>query len=102
MRPTDRLTLQTGIGYLHGKYLRYIDNGVDAANNRAFTHSPKWTLSSSVDWTALEADWGKLNLIADLNLVSKSYVMPSPLVTTAPTHRNAQPWAMSRRKPPQI
>ena len=89
LRPTDRLTLQTGIGYLHGKYLRYIDNGVDAANNRAFTHSPKWTLSSSVDWTALEADWGKLNLIADLNLVSKSYVMPSPLVTTAPTQTAA-------------
>ncbi len=85
LRPTDRLTLQTGVGYLHGKYLRYIDNGVDVADNRAFTHSPKWTLSSSVDWTALEADWGKLNLIADLNLVSKSYVSPSPLVTTAPT-----------------
>ena len=89
LRPTDRLTLQTGIGYLHGKYLRYIDNGVDVANNRAFTHSPKWTLSSSVDWTAVEADWGKLNLIVDLNIVSKSYVSPSPLVTTAPTQMAA-------------
>ncbi|QZP09018.1 TonB-dependent receptor [Caenibius sp. WL] len=89
LRPTDRLTLQTGVGYLHGKYLRYIDNGVDVADNRAFTHSPKWTWSSSVDWTALEADWGKLNLIADLNLVSKSYVSASPLVTTAPTQTAA-------------
>ncbi len=85
LRPTDRLTLQTGIGYLHGKYLQYMDNGVDVADNRAFTHSPKWTVSSSLDWTAIEADWGKLNLIADLSLVSKSYVSPSPLVTTAPT-----------------
>lgn len=89
LRPTDRLTLQTGVGYLHGKYLRYIDNGVDVANNRAFSHSPKWTLSSSFDWTAIDADWGKLNFITDLNLVTSSYVSASPLVTTSPTQTAA-------------
>ena len=88
-RPTDRLTLQAGLGYLHSKYLRYMDGGVNVADNRAFPHSPKFTLSTSADWTALEADWGKLNLIVDFNLVTKSYVSPSPLEPTALTQTAA-------------
>lgn len=88
-RPSDRLTVQAGVGYLDGKYLRYLDNGVDVANNRAFTHAPKYTVSTSVDWAAMKTDLGKLNLIVDLNMVSDYYVSPAPFVPTSPTQSAA-------------
>lgn len=89
VRPTNRLMFQAGLGYLHSRYRKYMDNGVNVASNRAFSHAPKWTLSASADWTALEADWGKLNLIVDLSATSKYYISPSPLVPTSPTQTAA-------------
>ncbi|WP_161566016.1 TonB-dependent receptor domain-containing protein [Caenibius tardaugens] len=89
-RPTDRLLLQAGVGYLHSKYLEYIDNGVNVANNRTFTHAPKWTVSATADWAALKADWGKLNLIADLGIVSDYYSAAAPLKPTSATQTPAE------------
>lgn len=89
VQATDQLMFQAGVGYLHAKYLQYLDGGVNVADNRAFPHAPKWTLSSSVDWAAMESDWGKLNLIADLNVTSNYYISAGPLVPTLPTQNPA-------------
>ncbi|WP_150295134.1 TonB-dependent receptor domain-containing protein [Sphingobium estronivorans] len=88
-RPDDRLTVQAGLGYLQSKFLQYLDNGANVADNRAFPHAPRYTVSTSVDWTAMETDMGKLNLIADLNMTSEYYVSPLPIVPTAPTQTAA-------------
>ncbi len=88
-KPSDRLMVQAGIGYLQSKYLQYLDAGVDVADNRAFTHAPKYTVSTSVDWQAMESDLGKLNLIVDFNMVSEYYISPSPLVPASPAQTAA-------------
>lgn len=88
-RPSDTLTFQMGVGYLESKYLQYLDAGVDVANNRVFTHAPKYTVATSVDWRAMDSAFGRLNLIADLNMVSDYYVSPNPLVPTLPTQSPA-------------
>ncbi|SNS06322.1 iron complex outermembrane recepter protein [Sphingomonas laterariae] len=88
-RPSDALTVQAGIGYLDSKYLQYLDGGIDVADNRAFPHAPKYTVSTNVDWRVLQGDFGKLNLIVDLNFMSSYYVSPSPLVPTLPTQTPA-------------
>ncbi|MGH6782093.1 MAG: TonB-dependent receptor domain-containing protein, partial [Sphingomonadaceae bacterium] len=88
-RPSDRLTVQTGIGYLDSKYLQYLDGGIDVADNRAFPHAPEYTVATSVDWRALDGDFGKLNLIVDLNFMSDYYISPNPLVPTLPTQSPA-------------
>lgn len=71
--PTDNLTLQTSLGYLDSKYKEFIDDGVNVADNRVFGHAPKYTLNTSIDWTAGRWDFGKLDLIADYTLVSSYY-----------------------------
>ncbi|WP_176593457.1 TonB-dependent receptor [Sphingobium sp. EM0848] len=88
-KPSDRLMVQASVGYLHSKYLQYLDAGVDVADNRAFPHAPKYTVSTSVDWRAMESNLGKLNLIVDFNMMSDYYVSPSPLVPTSPTQTAA-------------
>lgn len=88
-RPGDNLTVQASFGYLDSKYLEYMDGGVNVASNRSFSHAPKYTLSTSVDWRAFENDAGKLNLIADLTTVSKYYVTASPLVAERPGQNTA-------------
>lgn len=87
--PTDRLMFQASLGYLEPKYKEYIDNGVNVADNRTFQHAPKYTFSTSFDWTAVEADFGKINLIVDYTLVSKYY--SSATATPRPTSPTETP-----------
>ena len=41
------------------------------------------------DWRVAQGDWGKFNLIADMNFVSSYYTFPYALVTTNPSDQNA-------------
>lgn len=84
VRPVDTLMLQAGVGYLHTKYKRFIDGGVNVAGNRAFPHAPKWTLSTSADWTVAAENWGKVSFLVDLNLTSSFFIEASPLVPETP------------------
>lgn len=91
-RPGERFLFQASVGYLDGKYRQYLDGGVDVAANRSFPSAPKFTVSTSVDWTAIDSDRAKLNLIADLRTVSKYYLYAAPFTATA----TQDPAALSR------
>lgn len=80
-RPSENLLVQASFGYLQPKYKSFLDGGVDVSDNRAFPHVPKYSVSTSVDWTAWRADNSdmKLNLITDLNFVSAYYTFPYAL-----------------------
>ncbi|WOK35350.1 TonB-dependent receptor [Sphingomonas sp. C3-2] len=69
-QPSDDILIQASLSYTDPKYKEFIDNGVNQADNRSFNRVPNYTAFSSVDWTAARGDWGKLNLIADVNFVS--------------------------------
>lgn len=93
IRPADWLTLNGSAAFLSANYQKYIDfvGGVatDVSNNRAFPHTPKYTASLGADWRVAEGDWGKFNLIGDMNFVSSYYTFPYPLVTATPSDQNA-------------
>jgi len=49
----DRFSFAGSLGYLDGKYLKYITNiggPVDVAKNRKIQNTPKWTLSGTLDY----------------------------------------------------
>ena len=88
-RPADTLTINASLALLDAKYLSYIDGGVDVSDNRAFPHAPKRTASLGIDWRALEGDWGRLNLIADVSHVSAYFTFPYPLRVPTPSDQSA-------------
>lgn len=88
-RPADALTINGSLAFLDAKYNRYIDGGVDVADNRAFPHTPKFSATLGVDWAVAEGDWGKLNLYGDLNHVSEYFTFPYPLRVPNPSDQNA-------------
>jgi iron complex outermembrane receptor protein len=57
----DRFSFAGSLGYLDGKYLKYITQiagvgPVDVANHRKIQNTPKWTLSGTLDYTT--PAWG--------------------------------------------
>ncbi len=76
IRPSDSFTVNASFAYLDAKYDSFLDGGVDVSNNRAFPHTPKYSAAVGVDWRAAEGDWGRLNIVGDLNMVSKYYAFP--------------------------
>jgi len=84
IRPSKAFTINGSFAYLDTKYDSFIENGVDVSDNRAFPHSPKYTVSLGVDWRAAEGNWGRLNLIGDLNMVSDYYTFPYQIAPTDP------------------
>ncbi|OHT20456.1 TonB-dependent receptor [Edaphosphingomonas haloaromaticamans] len=93
-RPADFLTFNTSFSILDAKYKSFIEddaNGVpqQVADNRAFPHTPKYTASIGADWRVVEGDWGKFNLIGDLNYVSKYYTYPYAIDVTGPSDQTA-------------
>ncbi len=90
LRPVNWLTVNTSFAYLHAKYNRFMDGGVDVSDNRAFPHTPKYSFATSVDWRVARGDWGQLNLLADINMVSQYYTFPYALHTANPSDQNAE------------
>ena len=88
-RPIDTLTLNASFAFLDAEYEKYIEAGVDVSDNRAFPHTPEFTASLGADWEAARGDWGKLNLIGDVNFVDEYYTYPYPLNTPTPSDQNA-------------
>lgn len=78
-KPSRDLTMRAGLGILDAKYTKYIDAGVDVANNRAFQYVPDYTGSMNVDWTAWRGDSMKLSLIGDVQFISKYFTFPFAL-----------------------
>ena len=52
---------------------------MDVSDNRAFPHTPKYSVSAGVDWRVAEGNWGRFNLLGDLSMVSKYYTYPYAL-----------------------
>jgi iron complex outermembrane receptor protein len=88
-RPSDALTVNGSFAYLDAKYKSYIDGGVDVTDNRAFPHTPEFTVSVGADWRIIRGDWGKLNLVADINHVAAYFTFPYALRTPTPSDQNA-------------
>lgn len=78
-RATHNLTLRANLGILDAKYTRYIDAGVDVADNRAFQYVPKTTASAGFDWTVWRGRDVSLDINGDLQFVSKYFTFPFPL-----------------------
>lgn len=84
IRPSDALTINGSFAYLDTEYESFIENGIEVSDNRAFPHAPEYTISVGADWRVVEGDWGRLNLIGDLNVVSDYYTFPYQLDQTDP------------------
>lgn len=88
-RPSDALTVNGSFAYLDAKYKSYIDAGVDVTDNRAFPHTPEFTVSVGADWRIIRGDWGKLNLVTDISHVAAYFTFPYALRTPTPSDQNA-------------
>lgn len=82
--PTPGLRLQASYGYLDADYDKYIDGGVDVANNRAVVHAPKHSFSVALDWMVAQTAWGPLRLQTDYSYKSSFYLYPYQLSKTDP------------------
>jgi len=69
-----------GYGYLDPKFDEFIDGGVNVANNRAFPHAPKHTISFNFDGLLWNTGFGRLRLLGDYSYVASNYYYPYPLV----------------------
>ncbi|QYU69700.1 TonB-dependent receptor [Leptolyngbya sp. 15MV] len=88
-RPTDALTINGSLALLDADYKSFTEFGTDVADNRAFPHTPKYTSALGADLRVIEAPWGKVNLVGDLNYVSKYFTFPFALTTPTPSDQNA-------------
>jgi iron complex outermembrane recepter protein len=71
-RPIKDVTLSFNAGYLDAIYQGGFVGGVSVQGNRVEV-SPHWSWSTSVDWRAMTADWGTLDVYLDGNGVTKEY-----------------------------
>lgn len=69
-QPVPSLLLQASFSHTSPVYKEFIDRGVDVSDNRSFNRVPKYTAFLSADWTAIDNGQAKLNVIADVNMVS--------------------------------
>nr|WP_089217716.1 TonB-dependent receptor [Sphingomonas laterariae] len=90
VRPADFFTFNTSFSILDAKYKSFIEFGQEVADNRAFPHTPKYTASLGADWRVAEGDWGRFNLISDLNYVSKYYTYPYAIDVNFPSEQTAK------------
>ncbi|MBK8375641.1 TonB-dependent receptor [Sphingorhabdus sp.] len=74
------LTFNGTLGYIDGKYLRFINNlGVDVANFRRIQNTPKWTASATLA-ASIPVGSGSINAQTTLSYRSKTnqFETPSP------------------------
>ncbi|WP_170228298.1 TonB-dependent receptor [Denitratisoma oestradiolicum] len=86
--PMDGLRLQLGYGYLDAKYKRFMDNGVDQKDNRAFVHAPKHSFNLMADARLAKTSVGTLRGIVDYAYTSSFYLYPYQLATPGSTNYN--------------
>lgn len=83
---SDSFLARGSFGYMDVEYKKFIEFGVDVANNRAFPHAPKMTFSAGFDWDITKTDFGTISLSADANHSAKYFTYPYSLTTTDPQH----------------
>jgi iron complex outermembrane receptor protein len=72
------VTFTGSLGYLDGKYLRFIDaTGTDVANQRAIQNTPKWTTAGTLA-LALPAMGGKVDASTTLSYRSLTHQFETP------------------------
>ena len=79
IRPAAWLTFNGSFAWLDAEYDSFIDGGVEVSDNRAFPHTPKYSVSAGFDWRVAEGHWGRFNVLGDLSMVSKYYTYPYAL-----------------------
>lgn len=89
--PVDALRLQFNYGYLHSKYDRFIDAGVNVAANRAFVHAPKNTLNLVFEGRLATTAYGNWFLGADYSWTDKYYEYPFPITPNYPGDPSSSP-----------
>lgn len=81
-RPAEWFSVYGSFAYLNAEYDSFIElnpgTGLneDVSDDRAFPHTPEFTVAVGADWTVTEGDWGKFNLLGDLSMVSSYYTFP--------------------------
>lgn len=85
LRATENLSLHATYSYMKGKYDKFMDAGVDVANNRAMVLLPRHTASFVVDNTFLRTSHGVLRGTLDYRFSSGYYFSPYQLRLVDPT-----------------
>lgn len=87
--PSDAFRLQASYGYLDGKYDKYIDAGVNEADNRAFIHAPENTLNLLAAARLARTVWGDLRGTLDYSWTDDYYTYPYQLASSGPRYNPA-------------
>ena len=88
-RVTDDFTARLNYGYLHTKYDRYMELGVNVADNRAVVHAPKHSLSVVLDDTFARTAYGVLRGTLEYRYTSGFYLYPYQLRPVDPSQQVA-------------
>ncbi len=75
----DRIKVNGGFALMKATYSTFINDNVNVADNRAFIYAPSLTGNLTVDGTIVDADWGKLHLIADYQHIDPFFLYPYAL-----------------------
>ncbi|TAL73839.1 MAG: TonB-dependent receptor [Rhodanobacter sp.] len=87
--PTPDFTLHANYGYLHTKYDRFMELGVNVADNRAVVHAPRHTASLVATDTFLRTGNGSLTGTLEYRFTSGFYAYPYQLRLADPTQQVA-------------
>ncbi|MGD9598429.1 MAG: TonB-dependent receptor [Steroidobacteraceae bacterium] len=90
---SDALRLQASYGYLDGEYDRFIDEGVNQADNRAVIHSPKNSFNALVDARIARTAWGDVRGVLDYSWTDDYYTYPYQLASSGPQYNPLRPIA---------
>ncbi|MBK7249715.1 MAG: TonB-dependent receptor [Gammaproteobacteria bacterium] len=84
--PSDALRLQASYGYLDAKYDRFMDAGVNEADNRAMIHAPKNTINLLADARIVRTALGDLRGTLDYSWTDDYYTYPYQLASSGPNY----------------
>jgi iron complex outermembrane receptor protein len=87
--PTPWLSLSGSLGYTDNTYTSFIDDGVDVANDRAFSYAPPVTATFNVDATVWQGNWGEAHLVVDYIHQDRFFVFPYSLTANPNVAQNA-------------
>ncbi|MBV6423941.1 MAG: Colicin I receptor [Steroidobacteraceae bacterium] len=91
--PSDALKLQANYAYLDGEYDKFIDEGVNQADNRAMIHAPKNSFNALIDGRIVRTGWGDLRGVLDYSWSDDYYTYPYQLASSGPNYNPLRPIA---------
>ena len=90
LRATEDLTLGVNYGYLHAKYIKFMELGVNVADNRAVSFAPRNTASVVLDDVLARTSSGVLHGTLNYAFTSKFYMYPYPFTQITPPSQLAR------------